>query len=255
MSNELLHFVESTTLAEPQITAMTREIHDAVLRESQYMDAGNFSSVHPADLKAFFTRYDRDFFDGQIQQAMGETPLRFRLSKRMTSSGGTTALRIDRRDGSRRYEITISTALLFGCFRDDDHRSITASGITCHDRIDALQRVMEHEITHVLELMLWDKSSCARRRFQEISLRFFAHTDYTHRLITPREKAMAKYGIRPGMTVRFRLDGAERTGVVNRVNKRATVLVEEHGGVRYTDGKRYAKYYVPPKLLKIVDGT
>ncbi len=56
-------------------------------------------------------------------------------------------------------------------------------------------------------------------------------------------------------TVRFRVDGEELTGIVNRVTKRATVLVERDGGRRYSDGKQYAKYYVPPRMLEIVNGT
>jgi hypothetical protein len=72
-------------------------------------------------------------------------------------------------------------------------------------------------------------------------------------LITPRERAMVKFGIRPGMKVRFRFDGAEHQGIVNRINKRATVLVEDRQGAPYSDGKRYAKFYVPVPLLRVAD--
>ena len=51
--------------------------------------------------------------------------------------------------GRRWYEISVSTTMLFGGFTEDDHRSITTSGITCQDRLDALQRVMEHEIVQI----------------------------------------------------------------------------------------------------------
>jgi hypothetical protein len=37
---------------------------------------------------------------------------------------------------------------------------------------------------------------------------------------------------------------------VNRVTKRATVLVEDARGVRYSDGRRYAKFYVPVGMLE-----
>jgi len=55
------------------------------------------------------------------------------------------------------------------------------------------------------------------------------------------------------MTVRFRFDGVERKGVVNRINKRATVLVEDRRGEQYSDGKRYAKFYVPVQMLEAVE--
>ena len=147
----------------------------------------------------------------------------------------------------------MSTTLLFGCFADDDHRPITASGITCRDRLDALQRVMEHELTHLIEMLLWEKSSCAKSRFHSITLRFFGHTENKHQLITPREKAMVKFGITAGMKVRFRFDGVERIGRVNRISKRATVLVEDANGQPYSDGKRYAKFYVPVQMLEAVE--
>jgi hypothetical protein len=50
--------------------------------------------------------------------------------------------------------------------------------------------------------------------------------------------------------VRFRLDGRHYTGRVNRITKRATVLVEDRSGERYSDGKRYAKFYVPLEMLE-----
>lgn len=102
-------------------------------------------------------------------------------------------------------------------------------------------------------MLLWERSSCLKPRYHSITLRFFGHTENKHQLITPKEKAFVKFGIKPGMQVRFRLDGAEHIGVVNRVNKRATVLVEIHGGEPYSDGKRYSKFYVPVQILEAVE--
>jgi hypothetical protein len=114
---------------------------------------------------------------------------------------------------------------------------------------------MEHEIVHLVEMLLWSHSQCSARRFQSIAKRFFGHTDYTHQLITPRERAMTEYGIRAGDRVRFRFDGKHVEGVVNRITKRATVLVEHARGELYSDGKKYQKYYVPLTLLKVINGT
>lgn len=253
MAETFLASIEATTIDGEHVRERTDEIHDAVLDESRYMKAANFTSIHPEDVERLFDHYDHHFFGGKVRETLDTQPLSFRLSSRMTSSGGSTARRTNR-DGRRQYEIAVSTELLFGCFRDDDHRSIVVGGVPCLDRLEALQRVMEHEITHLIEMLLWEKSSCSKSRFQEIAHRFFTHTDHRHRLITPREKVQEKYGILPGMTVKFRVDGAEFTGVVNRVTKRATVLVERGDGARYSDGKHYAKYYVPPRMLEIVDG-
>jgi len=253
MPANLLQIVESTTLGADQIAARTAQIHAAVLSKSKYIDNPNFTTIHPDDLELLFAEYDNEFFDGQIRKTLGTIPLHFGLSKRMTSSGGKTAHHPGRADGKQWYEISVSTTILFGCFGGDDHRAITASGIVCRDRLDALGRVMEHELVHLIEMLLWDKSSCAKSRFHSITLRFFGHTENKHRLITPKEKAIVKYGIKPGMTVRFRFDGVQHKGVVNRINKRATVLVEDRKGVPYSNGKRYAKFYVPVQMLEAME--
>jgi hypothetical protein len=253
MPANLLQIVESTTLNPDEIAARTKKIHAAVLNKSNYIDAPNFTRIHPADLEILFAEYDDKFFDGQIKQALGKVPLHFGLSKRMTSSGGKTAHFSDKSNGRQWYEISVSTTILFGCFGGDDHRPIVCSGIICRDRLDALQRVMEHELVHLIEMLLWDRSSCSKPRFHSITLRFFGHTENRHQLITPKEKAIVKYGIKPGMTVRFRFDGVEHTGIVNRINKRATVLVENRQGQRYSDGKHYSKFYVPVQMLEAVE--
>jgi hypothetical protein len=253
MPVNLLQIVESTTLEAEKISDDTRRIHAAMLSKSEHIDDPNFTSIHPDDLSLLFAEYDNEFFGGQIKESLGTIPLHFRLSKRMTSAGGKTACYTDRTSGKRRYEISVSTTILFGCFDGEDHRPITASGIICRDRLDALQRVMEHELVHLIEMLLWVKSSCSQSRFHLITRRFFGHTENKHQLITPREKAMVKFGIQPGMAVRFRFDGVEHKGFVNRINKRATVLVEDRRGESYSDGKRYAKFYVPVQLLEAVE--
>lgn len=253
MPTGLLDIVESTTLVPEEITTRTQQIRTAVLNTSESIDGPNFSSIHPDDLQLLFTEYDRRFFGAQIEPTLGPAPLDFGLSRRMTSSGGKTVCYTDRSNGQRAFEISVSTTILFGCFDGGDHRPVSGSGIVCRDRLDALQRIMEHELIHLIEMLLWNQSSCGKPRFHSMTLRFFGHTENKHRLITPRETAVVKYGIRPGMRVRFRYDGVQHTGLVNRITKRATVLVEDRRGQRYSDGKLYSKFYVPVQVLEAVD--
>lgn len=252
---EFQHRVEHEQVASQRVAATTRCIYDEVLRRSNYLDAGNFQSISPADVERLFDLYDERFFDGGCRQMLGTAPLSFRLSKRMTQSAGK-ATRFQHRDRRSKahteYEIAISTTLLFQTFHDVD-RPIVMSGIECRDRLEALQRVFEHELVHLIEFMIWNKSSCAATRFQSVANRFFSHTEHTHQLITPRERALTKFGVAPGSRVSFRIDDQHYVGVVNRITRRATVLVEDRRGVRYTDGKRYTKFYVPVGLLKPVD--
>jgi hypothetical protein len=55
-----------------------------------------------------------------------------------------------------------------------------------------------------------------------------------------------------GDRVSFELEGGRHIGLVNRITRRATVLVENPGGRPFSDGKRYLTFYVPlPLLMKM----
>ena len=247
MATDLRIHVETSELAAAQITARTRQIYDTVLQESPSLDGGNFTTIHPSDLARLFAFYDTGFFEAQLRATLGRTPLRFRLSRRMTRAAGRTSTA---RPTPRWYEISVSTTLLLQCFAGDDHRPITVTGLPCHGRLEALQRVMEHELIHLTEQLLWATSSCAAPRFQSMARRLFGHTEHTHALITPSERALATFGIKPGDPVRFHYDGACYTGVVNRMTRRVTVLVKDPRGAPYADGHRYATFYVPVEQLE-----
>ncbi len=256
MAMDVQQLVETKQFSPEDITARTREIYDSVLRASPHIDHGNFTTIHPDDIARLFDLYDGLFLDGGCRQLIGDTRLEFRLSKRMTQAGGKASRR-ELRDPSgnivrTEYELVVSTTLLFQTFQED-HRAVVMSGIECRDRLEALQRVIEHEMTHLVEMLIWVDSSCSAPRFQSIANRFFGHTDHRHQLITPRERAFTKFGIKAGDRVSFRIDGQHYNGVVNRITKRATVLVEDASGVRYSDGKHYAKFYVPVGMLEQIN--
>src|SRR6266567_7942040 len=69
-------------------------------------------------------------------------------------------------------------------------------------RMEALQRIFEHEIVHLIEQLCWENSDCAARRFRDIAERLFLHRAHTHDLITRRERA-AESGIHVGSRVTF----------------------------------------------------
>jgi hypothetical protein len=69
-------------------------------------------------------------------------------------------------------------------------------------------------------------------------------------LITQQQRAAKDYNIRAGNRVAFRFEGKTIVGVVNRITRRATILVEDSRGERFSDGKRYLKYYVPIHQLR-----
>ena len=221
----------------------------AAMGDSHFLRSPNFTVITPADLSRMFERYDRNFFDGLLRREVGRLAkgrLAFRLAPRMTRAGGKT-FRIGRR-GDLRYEIAISTRLLFLSF-DDVSRPTTVCGVLCTDRLSALQRIMEHEMLHLLEFLVWNQSSCAASRFKTMARNIFGHGASTHDLVTPVERARARLDLRIGEEVSFEFEGRSLRGVLNRVNRRATVLVESQAGVRYTNGKRYEKFYIPLGML------
>lgn len=236
--------------AAADIAAKTAAIGAALLEKSRCIKQPNFESISEQDLADLFALYDQHFFDGELgRQVRAKTglPLAFSLSSRMTRAGGKTIQHRQRTPGGKvqiGYEIAIASRMLFMTFTQIG-RPVAVCGLTCTDRLAALQRIFEHEIIHLVELLTWGKSSCAQPRFKGLVGNIFGHTDTKHALVTPREHAAVQHGVRVGDLVEFDFNGRRLAGRVNRINRRATVLVEDGAGLLYSDGRRYQKFYVP----------
>ena len=233
-----------------EIQRTVGNIHHVVLQRSKYIRQPNYALIHPDDLEMLFVLYDKAFFDRRCKLALDGTEIRFRLSRRMTKAGGTTA-RYRTNTGKIFYEITVASSMLFDGFGEQD-REITVCGLSCANRLEALQRIFEHEMVHLIEQLCWQDSNCSASRFQDIANRHFLHRAHTHQLITRRERA-AQSGIRVGSRVTFEFEGLRLDGCVNRLTKRATVLVKDDEGERFSDGGRYRRYYVPIVHLRPVE--
>lgn len=227
-----------------EIGKKTREIYHQILQSSKNIHEGNFTRIGTNDLRAIFELYDRSFFDNFFTVNY-QGKISFQLSKRMTSAGGKTKYRKD----TKTFEIGLSTTLIFQSFHDGD-REVKVNGIICQDRLEAAQRIFEHEMIHLLEFALFEKSSCFQPQFKALSRNIFNHSDVTHQLITHRERAHQKYNLRVGDRVSFRLNGQTHIGVLARITKRATVMVNKPGGpIMDSIGNRYVKWYVPVHFL------
>ncbi len=238
---------------EPQeIHAWQSEIHREMLSLSRTMERPNFTKISRDDLVRLVRMYDDRFFGGRILPAAYAEGLSFGFSSRMTRVAGKLVTHYPSGPHSKRsFELILSSTLLFQTFEDVD-RSVEVTGRVCHDRLEALQRVTEHEFTHLVEMLIWNSGNCSEKRFQFIARRTFDHRDYRHGLITQRERAAEKFNVRVGDHVRFSHEGHLLRGRVNRITRRATVLVENSQGERFSDGGRYVRYYVPlEKLVKI----
>jgi hypothetical protein len=233
--------------------AKTKIIRDTVIASSKTMKVWNFQATSAADLRRMAELYDELFFEGTCLALAKRFGLSFRWSSRMTRAGGKTTRFVTRGTPliprKLHYEIALSSSLIFQTFQERD-REVRVCGCVCENRLQAMQRVVEHETIHLAEMLVWVDSDCAARRFQSIAGRFFGHTEHRHELVTQRERAQRLFDIRLGSRVRFNFEGRQLVGVVNRITRRATVLVESERGVPYNDGKRYEKFYIPIINLK-----
>jgi hypothetical protein len=246
------------TLHYPQaeVAVRVRAIYETVLRTSPHITAGNFTCIAPSDLARLFELYDEKFFAGGMRHLVKASgaPLVFGVSRRLTRSAGVTKRFAPRsRPGAApaaasRYEIALSSTLLFQTFTDVQ-RTIRVNGVICHDRLEAAQRVFEHEMLHLLEMLVHGRSNCDAGPYKTLAWNCFAHSETRHDLVTQKERAHAKFNVRVGDRVAFTFEGVRHVGVVNRITRRATVLVESAAGEPYADGKRYLKFYIPLPLL------
>lgn len=246
-----------TQLSPERIEACVKSIYESMLSDSPNIREGHLTTISGLDLRKLYELYDGVFFDGLLDRLFnqeGLPSLSFRAAPRMTSAGGKTSRKRTKTPeptpgDAIRYEIAISSTLLFQTF-SDVNRTISVNGIVCRDRLEALQRIFEHELVHLLEWLTWNRTSCKAARFQTIARNFFGHTEATHRLVTQRERAREVFGIHAGDQVVFEYEGERLIGRVNRITKRATVLVASDEGARYSDGGRYEKYYIPLEFLE-----
>ena len=237
-------------IGREEILARQAQIHQHTLALSRVIERPNFQKVANEDLRRMIYLYDEYFFDSRLMPLVEAEGVEFRFSSRMTSSAGKMTTRYPNgREGVRRFSLTLSSTLLFQTFSDVDRR-VFVTGRECQDRLEAMQRAAEHELVHLVEILIWNEGECSRPRFQSIANRFFGHTDYRHDLITQSERAARKFNIRVGDSVEFAIDGKKRQGRVNRITRRATVLVPSSSGERFSDGHCYEKYYVPLESLR-----
>lgn len=252
MPQGLLEAIDQAKTKPDLLRRKRDEVSKRVIESSELIKNSKFKCISTGDLRLLFQFIDESYFNGECSQAVAQTgsDLTFRLSKRMTSCGGTTTMETHQKQNLevKKFEIAVATTLLFDTFRH--RKSAKVGGVSCGSPLEALTRIMEHEMVHLVELLIWNDSNCSAKRFQQISWRRFGHLESNHQLMTPADVAKSSFGIRAGDQVSFRFDGAQHTGWVNRITKRATVLVIHPKGTLYNDGKRYLKFYVPVSQLR-----
>ncbi len=236
---------------DPQrIADRHQAVRKTMLQQPSVVGQANFQRMTDADVAALFDAYDQLWFEGwlarEVRRETGK-PLGFEVSTRLNRSGGVTRRHTRRHGPIHRpigYEIALAGRILQLSFNEPG-QTLMVGGLICHDRLEAAQRIMEHEIVHLYELLAWGKSSCGQPRFRDLVSRFFGHTGTKHGLVTAREHARQAHGLHIGGEVSFTFQGQNMRGLINRINHRATVLVVSDKGRAYSDGKKYQKYYMP----------
>ena len=198
-----------------------------------------------------FAAYDQAF-STSLQTPSGNRRLRFRLSPRMTKAGGTTARFAPRRaKSSTKSPSPAVCSSMASASRIADHRVRPGlreppGGTAAHLR--ARNGAPDRAVVLADQQLL--RAALSGHRTPPLS------ASRTH---APADHA-ARTGRAIGNTRGVEGDastskGRDSTGRVNRLTKRATVLVEDPEGERFSDGGRYRRYYVPIVHLRLAEGV
>lgn len=218
---------------------------------SENIRCGEIKAISQEDLIILFKLYDKYFFNEYFKNNF-KGKINFSLSNKMTRSAGKMIVSknlASLKEDAEKYELRIGVNFFF--HYNELKRKKTVNGIETEDAVHALLMVFEHELIHLLEFYVYKESNCKKDRFKAIAHNIFGHTDVYHSLPTIREITGEKLGIKPGDRVCFVHNKNKIVGVVNSINKRASVMVPDNNG-DYVDKykNRYVKYYVPTNLLK-----
>ena len=63
-----------------------------------------------------------------------------------------------------------------------DKSPVYVGGLECIDRIELSQRILEHEISHLLEYIVWNETGDNNKRFKDILAKLWGHKENWHRL-------------------------------------------------------------------------
>eukprot|EP00040_Diaphanoeca_grandis_P003852 m.26135 g.26135 ORF g.26135 m.26135 type:complete len:327 (+) comp15287_c1_seq1:115-1095(+) len=229
----------------------------------------NFQTLTSAHVKTAFYLVDEHHFGGSLSKALVKErrTISFTVSSRMTQRAGQ--LKTYSRS-PKCHELGIASSLMVA--QDTKNgRSVTVNGLTCTTKLQVLLRVIEHEMIHLMQYMTCLQTPFASlgnnppgtkleshgKEFQLCALGLFGHKAFQHDLVTVREIAAVKHNIMQGCKASFLHNGQRRVGKVNRVTKRATVLVrsdsDERAARQFSDGYFYMKFFVPIDQLTKID--
>ena len=216
------------------------------MKLSTNIKSKTIKEISTMDLTILFELYNQVFLNNQLTDEFPGS-FKFSLSTRMTRSAGATRCP---KNMSKMEPEDVVIEFRFGVDFFLDYEGVEKSKIVCgietNYALEALQLVFEHEICHGIEFTYFHQSSCKGKRFKTLANNLFGHTSSFHQLPTIKELAREKLGLKIGDQVTFVFQNQRLIGIINGINKRATIMVKDKNGL-YEDqqGNRYAKFYVP----------
>lgn len=225
-------------------------IKNKLFEKSANIKQVDFTQISNSDLYLLYNLYDEIFLNSWFAENF-KGKITFKLSKQLTRAAGntTTKKHIEKiKPEEVEFQIKISLNHLFNFDKIDRDKYV--GGIQANSKLHSLMLVLEHEICHVIEFLICKKSSCKKEPFKKLIFNLFGQSESTHKLVTSREASFAEYGLVIGNKVTFEFQGKQIIGIINNINKRATVMSQNNKG-NYIDrnGQHYIKYYIPLNCL------
>ncbi|MCM1990578.1 SprT-like domain-containing protein [Oceanirhabdus seepicola] len=236
-------------LSREEVIGKRDEIKKQFIKKSiNYLEYG-LVDISAVDIKILFNIYDEIFLQEVFKKY--KMNIKFSISSRMTSAAGKTLAKTRNGKLVNDFEIRLSKVFFNNLLKTEEDREVC--GLKCEDRLMAVMLIMEHEMVHLLEFVLYGDSNCSNPRFKILAKNIFGHTQSYHKLPNNREVLKKEKNMVLGDRVCFDFKNARLEGVLYKVNKRAVVMVNSENG-QYSDkkGNRYEKFYVPLEKLSLL---
>lgn len=219
-----------------------------LFQQSANIKSESFDKISENDLYLLFKLYDDIFLSGWFEQRF-KGNIKFKLSRQLTRSAGNTRTKKNIsaiRPEEIEFEVKISLNHLMNFNKTERTKSV--GGIEAFSVLDSLMLIFEHELCHVIEFLVRNKSSCSKKPFMDLINNIFGHKEHTHKLVGAGEANISEYGLKPGDSVRFKYGSETMEGFIQKMNKKATVMCpHKHGNYIDKSGKRYVKFCVHPE--------
>lgn len=220
-----------TKYPQEQIDLRRKFIYDKT-RELWYSDESEFlSGIH---LKSLCQLYDAVFFGGLLEANLRRTHsfYKFNLSSNKPHSGSF-------KTRGNAQIITINWGLFKKLFPSGTE-TYTSNGVTCHNRLEAVQVTLEHELIHLLTRLSPHRPTKIEKNdpvhgphgsfFRELVLAYFGHTDIKHGFHVANENRKTMNDFKLNQIVQFTNDNGTVTQgkIVKLTFKKARVQNEDN---------------------------